>query len=433
LSPGDAAMDEDLDELANLEEFQLGTAPDDEDSDDDTLTDGAEVNTHNSNPLAVDTDTDALDDGVEVNTTGTLPDNPDTDGDGINDGPEVDAGTDPLLADATKPGVLHRYSFNASPGAAPAMTLVPDLVGGEDGTVIGANGVWTGASLRLPGGDGATADAAYVDLPNGLLSSHDHVTFEAWYTMRSAQNWSRIWDFGSTLGGEVITGMTGATEGQDYFIFAPNRGAEINQQRYTVRNLDPLAPGGGVGPVDGDEEAFDTNEISAIDQEYHIAGVWTSDGAGGAQLILYRDGALLGSRTTSFGPRDINDVNNWLGRSNWTGDSYLDGELNEFRIYDGALNQAAAASSFNAGADASIGGGDFRITQIIYDPGSDMISLTFTSRNNRTYSLYWDSDLNGLDQELDDSILSDGETTSVGPFPNPSPGAPRVFFRVVEN
>jgi MYXO-CTERM domain-containing protein len=44
-------------------------------------------------------------------------------------------------------------------------------------------------------------------------------------------------------------------------------------------------------------------------------------------------------------------VNNWLGRSNWTGDANLDGTFNEFRIYDYALTDAQVAGNFSTGPD----------------------------------------------------------------------------------
>ncbi len=431
--PGDAANDQEPDGLSNLAEFQAGTEPDNDDTDSDDVSDGDEVNTYGTSPLDADTDDDGLTDGQEINTTMTQPLVADSDDDGINDGPEFAANLDPNDAGATSPGIVHRYMFDAAAGGAGVGTTVLDSIGGADGIIVGSGGVWTGTALSLPGGTGADADAAYVDLPNGILSAHDHVTFEAWYTMHSLNNWSRIWDFGSTDGGEVTTGITGATQGQDYFIFAPNRGTDINVQRFTVRNLDPLAGGGGSGPVDEDEEAHDTSLASNLSQQYHVAGVWTSDGQDGGQLILYRDGVYEGSRTTTFTPRDINDVNNWLGRSNWTGDNYFNGDFNEFRIYEGAMNEAAAAASFTAGPDAAIGSGDFRITQIIHDTENNTFTISFTSRPNTTYKLNWSTDLKDFEEgEILDDIPSGGETTIYGPFDNPSPGAPRIYFQIAE-
>ena len=87
--------DSDSDGLSDgREEFVLGTDPNDNDSDDDTLLDGMETNTGTwvsasdtgSDPLSNDTDEDGLLDGVETNTgeyvdatdTGTDPNNSDT-------------------------------------------------------------------------------------------------------------------------------------------------------------------------------------------------------------------------------------------------------------------------------------------------------------------------------------------------------------------
>lgn len=431
-SASDASLDEDSDGLSNLQEVQIGTLPNDDDTDGDGLNDGQEVNTSNTDPLNPDSDGDGLSDGDEINTTKTLPLDADSDDDGINDGPEVAGGTNPLAADATTPGLAHRYSFNEPAGPAGPGTVIVDSVGGANGTIVGNNATWQGNALSLPGGDGATAGAAYVDLPNGLLSAHDHVTFEAWYTMDAIQNWGRIWDFGSTEIGEVTSTMTGASQGLDYFIYAPSQGVDLNLQRTSVRNADGLATGGGVGPVDGDEEAADTALASAVGREYHVAGIWTSDGNGGGQLTVYRDGVRQTTRTTTFTPRDMNDVNNWLGRSNWTGDNYLQGRLNEFRIYEGAMNDAAVQASFTAGPDAILGSGEIEITSIQYDASTDGLTLTFTSVPGKSYRVFWSTDLVDFSNELIDGIPADGTSTTVGPIVNPVPNAPKLFLRVTE-
>ena len=74
---------------AHHQEGPIGTNPNDPDTDDDGLSDGAEVNTHHTDPLDPDTDGDGLKDGAEVNIHGTDPLNADTDGDGLKDGQEV--------------------------------------------------------------------------------------------------------------------------------------------------------------------------------------------------------------------------------------------------------------------------------------------------------------------------------------------------------
>jgi len=82
--------DTDGDGLNDGDEFmKYKTDPLNADSDGDTLNDYEEVMTTKTNPNMTDTDKDGLMDGAEVNTHKTDPLNPDTDGDGLNDGDEV--------------------------------------------------------------------------------------------------------------------------------------------------------------------------------------------------------------------------------------------------------------------------------------------------------------------------------------------------------
>lgn len=99
--------DPDSDALSNLAEFENKTDPQDEDSDDDTLLDGAEITGAGSrpatDPLNGDTDGDTLSDAVETNTgtfvdandTGTNPTLTDTDSDSTSDTVEIERGTNP--------------------------------------------------------------------------------------------------------------------------------------------------------------------------------------------------------------------------------------------------------------------------------------------------------------------------------------------------
>ena len=93
--------DADGDGLLKSEENELGTDPNNPDTDGDGLNDGVEVRTYFTNPLNPDSDSDGLTDGSEVLTHRTDPLNADSDGDGLNDGAEVNTHkTDPLNPDS---------------------------------------------------------------------------------------------------------------------------------------------------------------------------------------------------------------------------------------------------------------------------------------------------------------------------------------------
>ena len=240
-----------------------------------------------------------------------------------------------ILALSAQSNPLHRYSFSENSG-----TVVADSIGSSHGILRGNNATWIDGKLRLPGGSSNTA--AYVDLPNGLISGLTDVTFEAWISVDGVQNWSRIFDFGSSSFGEV-TGPGGGGEGTDYFFLGATRGANTNQQRIEIRNEDP--GGGGISTADA-------NLTTTLGTEYHHLVTYDADGGGGqARMSYYRDGVLVAQTNTPTQLGEINDVNNWLGRSNWTADNNLQGTFNEFRIYDVAFAEADVTASMTAGPD----------------------------------------------------------------------------------
>lgn len=98
--------DDDNDGLNNYQEEQLGTDPNNADSDGDGLSDGDEVNVYNTEPMDSDSDDDGLSDGQEINEYNTDPNTIDSDGDGITDGAEVNVYfSDPANADTDNDGI----------------------------------------------------------------------------------------------------------------------------------------------------------------------------------------------------------------------------------------------------------------------------------------------------------------------------------------
>lgn len=250
----------------------------------------------------------------------------------------VEPPTDRLTA-----GPIHRWSFNEPAGDATGAT-VEDSVGTADGTVLGDGATFTGSRVTLPGGSSATA--AYADLPNGLLSSHGvanggsgKFSIELWMKVTATRNWARIFDFGSSGGGdptEEVFGPGGGGEGRDYFMYSASNGTDANNRRLEVRNEDPR--GGGITTID--------NATSTLNQDMHIVVTWDEPTG---RLTTYQNGVQVSTGVTDDKMSDINDVNVWLGRSNWTGDANLEGEYNEVRIYDAVLTQRQALGNLQAG------------------------------------------------------------------------------------
>jgi hypothetical protein len=66
---------------------------------------------------------------------------------------------------------------------------------------------------------------------------------------------------------------------------------------------------------------------------------------------LYLDGALLVEGPTDRALSELDDVNNWLGRSQWRQDLALAGKYYEFRIYDMALTTEQIQAAYARGPD----------------------------------------------------------------------------------
>src|SRR5208282_1383347 len=81
-----------------------------------------------------------------------------------------------LLAGVAAHGsLLNRWSFNKAAGSAPAGTTFTDSISGAVATVEGNGATLTGTTIVLPGtttGGYSNANiSAFLDLPNGILSS----------------------------------------------------------------------------------------------------------------------------------------------------------------------------------------------------------------------------------------------------------------------
>ncbi|HRY47059.1 MAG TPA: hypothetical protein P5186_03340 [Candidatus Paceibacterota bacterium] len=229
-----------------------------------------------------------------------------------------------------KASLAHRYSFSESSG-----TTVKDSVGTADGTIKGLGATFDGkGQLSLPGGTSSSADptaiSGYVDLPNNTINVLTDLSIETWITWEGSGSWQRIFDFGTSAGGEDISDGNGG-----YLFLAPQGSANLT---FSVRDPElgsEPAPLIAPAPLTPGVEVY---LAVAYDQTANVAR-------------LYSNAVLVASSTAPVAIPTLNDVNNWLGRSQW-GDPMFQGKFNEFRIWNGVLMPDEVATHYAAGPDA---------------------------------------------------------------------------------
>jgi hypothetical protein len=236
--------------------------------------------------------------------------------------------------------LIHRYSFEGDG------TEAVDSKFQAHGRIVGSRLSGNG-SLPLAG----AKSLQYVDLPNGIVSTLTDATFEAWLTWNGGQAWQRIFDFGSSALGEDPYAPADApaespttSGGTSYLFLTTNAGPDTNRPHPT--GIRVAYAHNGVGD---EEVCYGKDQPFPKGGEHHVAVVVA---AAAQTMALYQDGALVDQCPLTHPLSDIDDVNNWLGRSNYTVDDELGGDYSEFRIYRAALSAAEIADSFKAGPDA---------------------------------------------------------------------------------
>jgi|GEM_PF-2559455 len=212
--------------------------------------------------------------------------------------------------DQPPPGSLvHRYSLDGT-GA-----VAVDSVSGDDGQIVGTT--LNGDGTVTMSGD----SRQYIDLPNGIISSLTDITVVTWVTWDDGAAYQRIFDFGSSSTG---SGEGLGPTGRSYMAVIPKTGFE-----------DQAKPGlGGEIKVPG----FPTVTLASTETMKNRTAMVGFVFRGGVSASLYIEDRLLATQATAITPADINDVNNWIGQSQYQDNPFYQGGYQEFRIYDVALD-----------------------------------------------------------------------------------------------
>ncbi len=203
---------------------------------------------------------------------------------------------------------LHTYlACNEGTG-----TALSDASGqGHAGTLTGS-GTWgAGKSGSAPALNGSTD---YVSLPANLVTDLTDFTVACWVYWNASRNWERIFDFGSGTG--------------RYMFLTPRSSSGVVRFAITVD--------GGKG-----EQAVTGTAALPTAQWVHVAVTLSGQAA-----TLYVNGTAVGSNNAEFLPpwQLGGTTQNWIGRSQYSGDPYFNGRIDEFRIYRGALTAADIAA-----------------------------------------------------------------------------------------
>ena len=155
------------------------------------------------------------------------------------------------LAYPSTASLVNRWSFNQPAAPAGAGLVINDSLAGMPLTVRGLGATLDDSRIVLPGtttsGNPNSTISAYLDLPNGLVSSKTSITVEIWAAPISARTWQPLFEFGrmdiagDRLGapgewtGNGNTGPAGS-QGRDLLGCSFNQNLNLNSQYQVVFN-----------------------------------------------------------------------------------------------------------------------------------------------------------------------------------------------------
>ncbi len=205
---------------------------------------------------------------------------------------------------------------------------------------------------RVPGKIGnavkLSGNGEYVNLPTGIVSGLSDFTVSAWVNPASDDTWSRVFDFGTGTG---------------TYMFLTNNGGGTGV-RFAITT--------GAG-----EQQINSNVHLPLNTWSHLAV--TLFGNSGT---LYINGNPVGTNTNmTLHPSNLGNTNqNWIGRSQFGADAYLNATVDDFNIYDRALSQADVATL----ATGQAGAGD--VADYKFDEAGGATALD-SSGNGRTATI----------------------------------------------
>jgi autotransporter-associated beta strand protein len=234
----------------------------------------------------------------------------------------------------------HRWSFT---------TDTTDSVGGATGTNQGTATV-SGGALVLDGAAGS-----YMELPPFLLSGLTAVTFDFWASFGANTDNCRVFDFGNT---NFVSAFIPPP--QNYVFFSPRAGGGTRNIGITGGSSESQQTLAGAGILDSQT----AHVTVVVDPPNHF-------------MAIYTNGVLqISSTNLNVSMASLNDELCWIGRSLFIADPYLNGSINELRIYRGALSAASIQQSDLLGPDNLLSNGP---VDILVNPANASVAVGQTA------------------------------------------------------
>lgn len=186
--------------------------------------------------------------------------------------------------------------------------VITDASGnGKNATIVGGVTIGNRGTEKAAVLDGSTG---YLQLPQGIVSGLTNITVSAWVYINNTQAYQRIFDFGSNTTRYMYLLASGRNDAAYGFASGITTSGWTNE-RTTATGVD--LPEG---------------------EWAHVAFVQS-----GTTVRLYQNGAKVAENTSvDLNPSSLgNTTNNFIGKSQFSGDATFDGSISDFRIYKKAL------------------------------------------------------------------------------------------------
>jgi alpha-L-fucosidase len=213
------------------------------------------------------------------------------------------------------PSLIHRWNFNEAAG-----TVASDSVGGANGALIGSATFDGNGRVFLNGTSGT-----YVSLPANLIAGLTDVTIEAWVTNATSPDNVALFSFDD--------GLQDGTGG-GYLRF-------VLHDQSNGRNFLELAKIGGPSPFISANPGLGGKYVHLVCTYSQTTGT----------AAIYTNGVLEATMAVSTPLSNVSASSAALGRSPWNGDPWLNGAIDEFRIYNGILQSGDIAAAQAIGPD----------------------------------------------------------------------------------